>query len=377
MIAQKNKTIHINWEVAANLPAYSGNDKPLGQAGPLAGVHHKVMIIGGGANFPDKAPWLGGKKRYYRDVFVFEKDATGAINQQEISFQLPFNTAYGASCSTPQGIVYAGGENESGISDKVILVQWNKETKSIVIKDLPPLPFPVTNAAAACNGHMVYIAGGETPDGGVSTKFLNLDLNNMAPSWKQLHDLPRPLSHAVMAVQGDGDSCSVYVIGGRKRNANGISDLYNSVYSFDLQKAQWHEKKSLPYSLSAGTGVASGSKSILLFGGDKGETFHEAEILIAAINEEKDAAKREELNQQKIEVQSTHPGFSEEVLMYNTVTDEWSVAGYIPFNVPATTTAFKWGNCVIIPSGEIKAGVRTPQILAGKLEHERLGIIHY
>jgi N-acetylneuraminate epimerase len=368
MIAQINKSVQIDWRIAAILPASPGNYKPLGQAGPLAGIHINVMIIAGGANFPDKAPWLGGKKRYYNDVFVFRKDVKGAVSQLAASFQLPYNTAYGANCSTPQGIVYAGGENEEGISNKVILVQWNTATKSVVIKYLPSLPFPVTNAAAVCNDNVVYIAGGETPDGGVSSKFHSLDLNNISSGWKQLADLPKPLSHSVMAVQWNGVQYCVYVVGGRKRNSSGISDLYNTVYSYDLKNAQWQEKKSLPYSLSAGTGVATGAKSILLFGGDKGETFHKAETLIAAINEEKDPAKREELNRQKIEVQAMHPGFSKEVLLYNTVTDEWSVRGHIPFDVPATTTAFKWGDCVMIPSGEIKAGVRTPRILAGKLK---------
>jgi N-acetylneuraminic acid mutarotase len=174
-----------------------------------------------------------------------------------------------------------------------------------------------------------------------------------------------------MAVQLNGDHHSVYVIGGRKRNANGVSDLFNTVYAYDLKKAQWQEKRSLPYALSAGTGIATGSRSILLFGGDKGVTFSKAETLIAAINSEKDAAKREELNQQKIEVQSTHPGFSKEVLLYDTVSDEWSVTGCIPFDVPVTTTTFKWGDYIMIPSGEIKAGVRTPQVLAGKLKDNR------
>jgi N-acetylneuraminate epimerase len=368
MIAQINNSIEIRWKMAAILPASTSNNEPLGQAGPLAGIHKNVMIIAGGANFPDKLPWLGGTKKYHNDVFVFEKERSGVINVMNKRFSLPFATAYGANCSTPKGIVYAGGENESGISDKLILVQWDEMGKKIEISDLPSLPFPLTNAAAVYHDQKVYIAGGETTDGGVSSKFLSLDLDNISSGWKQLTDLPKPLSHAVMAVQWNGDRYCIYIIGGRKRNSNGISNLYSSVYSYDLKKNQWQEKKSLPYALSAGTGVAIDAKSILLFGGDKGETFHKAETLIAAINEEKDAAKREDLNRQKIEVQSTHPGFSKEVLLYNTVTDEWSVTGCIPYDVPATTTAFRWGDFVIIPSGEIKAGVRSPQILAGKLQ---------
>ena len=366
MIAQKTKDIQIDWKIAATLPASPGSDKSLGQAGPLAGIHNNVLIIAGGANFPGKAPWLGGKKKYYDDVFVFKKDAKGAISIFK-TFQLPFTTAYGASCSTPKGIVYAGGENETGISNKVMLVQWDTATKRLVIKDLPPLPFPVTNAAAIGHGNRVYIAGGETLDGGVSSKFFVLDLTRLSSGWKPLTDLPKPVSHTVMVVQSNGHQDHIYILGGRKRTSSGISELYASVYSYDFLENRWEVKKSLPYALSAGTGVSIGKNSILMLGGDKGETFQKAETLIAAINEEKDAVRREELNRKKMEVQATHPGFSKEVLLYNTITDEWSVAGHIPFEVPVTTSAFKWDNCLMIPTGEIKAGVRTPQVLAGKV----------
>jgi N-acetylneuraminic acid mutarotase len=55
------------------------------------------------------------------------------------------------------------------------------------------------------------------------------------------------------------------------------------------------------------------------------------------------------------------------VLLYNTLTDSWKTIGNIPFDTPVTTTAVKWGNDVIIPSGEIKAGVRSPNILSVKI----------
>src|SRR5690348_1740468 len=114
-------------------------------------------------------------------------------------------------------------------------------------------------------------------------------------------------------------------------------------------------------------GVAFGTNSILLFGGDKGTTFHKTEELIFAISNEKDEAKKARLNAEKIKVQSTHPGFCRQVLLYNTKKDEWKTIGNIPFDSPATTTAVKWDNKIIIPGGEIRAGVRTTQILSAKI----------
>lgn len=49
----------------------------------------------------------------------------------------------------------------------------------------------------------------------------------------------------------------------------------------------------------------------------------------------------------------------------NTIKNEWALMHSIAFEVPVTTTALKSGNNVFIPCGEIRAGVRTPQILMG------------
>jgi cyclically-permuted mutarotase family protein len=365
LYAQKKDAGFMQWKIAATFPAGVGQPVSLGFAGPVAGVHNNVLLVGGGANFPDSMPWRGGKKKYYNDLYVFEKEKNKTVPLKK-SFQLPVNIAYTANCSTPGGILIAGGENENGISSKVFLLRWNTAAQTVEIKSLPDLPFALTNASATNNENKVYVAGGETASA-ASDKLFSLDLDNVAAGWQQLPSIPKPVSHAVFVVQGNGRNLSLFLLGGRKKNASGISDLYSSVYEFDLIKEQWTQKSPLPYNLCAGTGIANGASCILMLGGDKGETFHKAETMIAAINAEKDETKKQELILQKNKVQSTHPGFSKEVLQYNTLTDEWVVYDSIPFDVPVTTTAVRWGNDVIIPSGEIRAGVRSPGILKGKL----------
>ena len=46
----------LTWTELPELPV------SLGVAGPFAGVSHDVLIVGGGANFPNGAPWDGGAK---------------------------------------------------------------------------------------------------------------------------------------------------------------------------------------------------------------------------------------------------------------------------------------------------------------------------
>lgn len=363
VMAQTKQRNHIDWQLAATLPPVAAG-APAGLAGAIAGTHNGVLIIAGGANFPDGMPWQGGKKKHYTEVYIFRKDDNGHIVNTGQVYHLPFPLAYGASCSTPQGVVCAGGETTDGPTRKVLLLQWQDDRQQLQISSLPDLPTPVSNAAATVNGHTLYLAGGETPEG-VSAGLLSLDLQQSAGGWQSLPSLPVPVSHAVFLTQSNGDHPCLYLAGGRKSNTGDTSDLYNSVFRYDPPTRQWHACQPLPYALSAGTGVATGASYLLLFGGDKGATFHKVEALIAAIAHEPDPVKKQQLHEEKAALQSSHPGFSSEVLLYNTITDVWTATDPVPFAGQVTTTAVRWGDDLIIPSGEIRAGVRTPDIIRG------------
>ena len=124
-MAQQKNTHHIDWKLAATLPQASAAAKQLGLAGVMAGVHNNVLILAGGANFPDSMPWMGGKKKFYADVYIFRKDDNGKVVNTGKVFTLPFPLAYGGSCSTPEGVVCIGGETPDGLSRKVLLLRWN------------------------------------------------------------------------------------------------------------------------------------------------------------------------------------------------------------------------------------------------------------
>lgn len=369
VLAQKTTGISMKWHIAAELPADSGQQTALGVAGPVTGIHKDVLFVAGGANFPEAMPWQGGAKKYHAAIHVY------VMKQRKMkllpkSFSLPSNIAYAASCNTTQGVLYAGGENEKGISDKVWLMIWDNKTEEVLFKTLPALLFPVSNAAVILIGNTVYLAGGETAIN-TSSQLLSLDLNNTIAGWKKLADMPQPISHTVMTAAINKAGGKIYLCGGRKKNSNGISTIYNNVFVYHVTANRWEEKKEMPYALSAGTGIKINANSIMLFGGDDGTTFHKAEILIAAINAEKDETEKRVLILQKNKLQSEHPGFSKEVLLYNIKDDTWKIIDTIPFDTPVTTSAVTWKSCIIIPSGEIRAGVRSPKILEVKIKKDK------
>lgn len=332
-----------------------------GVAGAVIGSHGTHLLVAGGADFPDGPPWQGGAKVYHDKIHVFEKKGDRLI-ENPFTATLPEKIAYTASCSTPQGVCYAGGENSAGISDKVYLLRWDEASSTIAIDSLPPLPVPLTNASAAFCDRRVYIAGGESPKG-PSDQCWTIDLGDLDGGWSPLPSLPKPVSHAVLTVIEKEYAIVMTLFGGRCKKPDGISELYDAVYELSPSEGRWVTRPALPYPLSAGTGIAYGTSGALLFGGDRGSTFTKVEQLIAAIATSTVEAEKQRLTKEKNELQSGHPGFDRNVIFYDYVSGKSRIFGKLKQAAPVTTTAVTWEDAIYIPSGEVKAGVRTPSIL--------------
>lgn len=355
-----------NWKKVGEFPASKGIPS-IGLAGQSAGVFGDFMIIAGGTNFPDKMPWEGGKKVYYNDVFFYAKNSKGVLTFSG-KYTLPMNLGYAATASTEKGLVMAGGENETGILNKVMILQVFKDDKELAF--LPDLPIPLTNAMAVAYQSSVYVMGGETVSK-VSDKVFFLDLNNSKNGWTSLPPLPHPISHGVAVFFNGQKSKGIYILAGRAKQQSGISDLYSTNYFFDINTKQWTVKAPLPYGLSAGTGLLDPAGRVLLFGGDRGEIFSKVEALVAQKNKETDSIVIETLDKKRVVLQSTHPGFSHEILAYDIEHDRWDNIGILPFSTPVTTHAFVWDGFIMIPGGEIRAGVRTPNIFSLDLKSKK------
>ncbi|GAA4441600.1 sodium/solute symporter [Pontibacter saemangeumensis] len=369
--AQELKPNSIDWSVVATLPAAPGQAVQPGLAGALGGVHNGALLVAGGANFPDGMPWEGGRKQYWQDIFVLLKDDEGTYSWHDKTFRLPQPLAYSASVPTDKGIVTIGGENEQGIQRTVQLLRWDPVNKEVTVEQLPQLPLPLTNAAAAAIGNHVYVAGGEST-GKVTDGLYRLDISAPARGWEKLPGLPVALSHAVAVVQSNGEYPALYIIGGRAQTTSGVSQLYGSTFAFDPKQNAWRRLSDISdsegnkTSLSAATGVATGANSILVFGGDKGDVFTQIEQLNASIAKATDEDEKQRLQAEKRKLLTEHTGFSKDIYLYNTVTDSWSKAGTLPAS-HVTTFVARWGDDILIPSGEVKPGVRTVEVLKGSM----------
>lgn len=356
---EATQTIH--WDTQSKLPALADGSAHLGLAGPVTGIIDSKLFIMGGANFPAAMPWDGGAKAYHQEAYIYEiRDGhLDFIKQTPTGIPLAYSGVY----SDSKRLYIAGGENNNGIQKDVFTLELTAD--SIRIERLPNLPYPYTNGGLLKVKNKLFFIGGENTEH-VSARIYELNLSVPGSAWKaNSTPLPYPVSHAIFLA--DAKEENIYIIGGRKRNENSRSTVYDQVLQWNLSTQKIETIGTLPRPLAAGTGVMDDQGDILIFGGDDASTFHQVEDLIAKINMTEDSNQKQILIQQKALLQQNHPGFTTDSWIFNVQQKKWSKITPLPASSPVTTQALSYKNMIIIPSGEIKAGVRTNQILVGTI----------
>ena len=372
-----------------------GQDIQPGLAGPYTGVDDDVLIVAGGANFPDKLPWEGGIKTYYDGIFILKKDAQGNYKWNTVPDKIPYASAYGGAVPTDMGLLCFGGNTKDSCITDSWFINYIPETGRIEIKPGPKLPVPLTNFAFSKVDNVIYIAGGISEMGGKATKsFYKLDLgvdgiNRM--EWKSLPSWDgKPRAFAIGVSQSNGlDNC-FYLFSGRDVGPNDRWEVLYDAHSFNPVTNNWtviSQGKENGFPLMAGTAFSVGTSTIVFASGSDGDLARK-EISLRNKIKELNASKAEggEVDAQLLTANSElldhlngHPGFGNKLTAFNTITNKIYSLGEIPGTGQVTTTAVKWGEDVIIPSGEIRPGVRTPTMTKIEIikDGKHLGIVDF
>ena len=325
-----------------------------GLAGSFFGKQADWFILAGGANFPNGKPWEGGTKTFSKEIFVFS-ESNDQFQLVTTSDNMPYGVAEGAYVSTPEGVLCIGGQTPEGLTSKALLLHYNEQ--DVTVKSYPDLPFAVKNATAAIINNKVYLLGGQKEDGQSVNQFLMLDLNSLDKKWQSLPQFPEAISAATISAQQDGEEISLFVFGGRAIGENNLTNFYSSVYNYKPSKGEWTKKNDIrldetsPIKLSMAVSAPIGASHIALIGGDNGEIFNQVE---KAINNN-DIATRDKL-------WKNHSGFNDKVLLYNTVTDTWFELENPHKTSVAVSSVVSDGKQIYIAGGEIRPGIRTPEI---------------
>src|SRR5690606_33625737 len=259
---------------------------------------------------------------------------------------------YGVSVSWDDGLVCIGGSNEHGHYADAFIVRY-KDAK-ISIEYLPATPEGIANLCGVLVGSTVYVAGGTAnPDSKESEGVfwcLDLSKSDSERKWEILPSWPGP--SRILGVAGTQGE-AFYLFSGANLK-DGKREYLKDAYKYTPENG-WVRLKDLPSAVVAAPSTAyTHGDNLLIFGGDNG----------------KDATIASELKEK-------HPGFSKDVLAYNTIADTWSVFGEVKTDIkdnaelnpngslwaPVTTPLVVWNEKIVLPGGEVRPATRTPRVL--------------
>src|SRR5690606_14482965 len=360
------------WDELPPIPSQLGDTYGEGLAGHFAGVHIDALLVAGGSYFNSKGrPWNGDKRNLSDAIHVLEYRSGGKYQWLDSVFRLPTARAYGASVSTPEGVICIGGADSSSYHDDVIQLSWSKADRVVSIRNLPDLPAPMAYMGAVLLDNAIYVAGGEASHAkGHATKaFYRLDLGEDGNSdwqWESLPPWDGPgRVMPVLAAQNNGRYPSLFLFSGRGGAVEGEELLYDA-HVYDTRTNQWKQLQNIRLGddsmrcLSGASSVAVGLNHVLVFSGADSEDHRQFRSAQNAYRNSVNAAERDSLRRELNEIVDNHDGFSGEVLAYHTLTDSWITIGEFPRAAPVATQAVWWHNEIVIPGGEVAPALRSP-----------------
>lgn len=323
-----------------------------GYAGAFVGVVNNQLIVLGGANFPTSPPWEGGIKRWSKKLYRLPTPQSNWIEEPDWRNEL----GYGVSITTAEGLVCIGGSDAIQHRDSVFLLRHKpSDDNSFVLEEiaLPTLPKPLANMCGVQAADYLYVMGGtNAPDATLaSSDCLRLHwtaeriASQAAPNresewrWEAVPSWPgSPRMLAVAATIGD----RVFLAGGVALSASPegkpVREYLQDAFLYHPDQG-WDRVPKLPTPLAASPSPAWVHDNVLsIFGGDTG-------------------------SRAKLAPSQDHPGFSRAEYLFDINKRQWRVGKETPV-ASVTTNTVEWLGTYVVPTGEIRPGVRTPRVWA-------------
>ncbi len=314
-----------------------------GKAGMFAGVSQGKLICMGGANFPEGYPWEGGTKKWYDDIYVYDREKDYWQHMRE---DMPCAAGYGVSATYKEKIWIVGGSNEEGHLSAIRSAEY--DNGNIKWKKYPDLPHALANMSGALVGSLLIVVGGmETPVSSTLHACYGMDLDAPDQGWSVLPSWPGP--ERILPVCGTYNG-KLYMFSGEHTIENSLGmkqrNILKDAYSFQPRKdgnlwtGDWIKLGDIPRGMSAGASPAPlihGERFRLWGGVDRVTALHTDPV--------------------------THPGIPATVLWYYPETDSWQYdiqQSSEKGRVTLPTVLYQGRHYYI--SGEIRPGVRTNMI---------------
>lgn len=328
----------ITWSTTAAVPDSTG------LSAPYAGITQGELIVAGGCNFPDVPAARGGVKVFSDKVFTLSK---GVWKTSDTRLTQPM--AYGVGVSVPRGMMIIGGTSDGQNS---LPTTYLFDGSSIT--ELAPLPLGLDNMCGATIRDEIIVAGGLS-NGVPSNRAFSYSISRN--KWTQLPDYPgEPRVQPVAAFQNAAEETRFYIIGGFNP---ATKKVMTDGYAYSPKANNWIPITPAPVALNGGVAFAEGVHSIMATGGVNLEKFSQGLRIT-------DSTERH--------AYMTHPvqwyEFNDQLLVYNTIVDEWCVTGTIPAGGRAGAGLVSTGKDWYLLMGETMPGIRTPEVMHGVIERE-------
>lgn len=220
-----------------------------GWIGPFAGVSGEALIVAGGTLVDTSAT---------SDRILVLTDVDHPWQVQSQTLFAP--RTHGSSATWNDSVICLGGKNEERYLPHVTRLRW--ADGQVRRGRLPDLPRAVAQAAAAVVDGTLYVASGETAEGGPQRNFWALELSDTeTSSWRVLAPCPGPARRGAVAAAQDG---SFFLFGGRNPGVNereAISEAYR--FTPGVGWTRLADPPS-PVAGSPSPGVALGQSHIML-----------------------------------------------------------------------------------------------------------------
>ena len=308
---------------------------PRGVASPFAGVSHGVVIVAGGANFPDKMPWEGGRKVWHDAIRVLERP-DGAWRT---AGRLPRPLAYGVSVTCGNVVVAIGGSDAERHHAEVLTWEWRDGALAAAAWNPGPLPVALANAAGAvdASGNVFVACGSHEPgEQAASRRVFMVSSREPGAKWRELPELPGP-ARLLPVAAADGDAFFVFGGAALERSGDRVVRRYLKDAWRWSPREGWKALAEMPAPCVAAPSPAPVADGCCwLIGGDDGSRVGFAPP-------------------------ERHPGFPGTVFRYRIAADRWEAAGRAP--APrATLPCVPMDGRFVLPSGEVRPGVRSPEV---------------
>ena len=344
-----------------------------GVSAPFCGAIQDVLVVAGGANFPDKSLLEGGAKRVYADIWAKAPHGRKWVH----AGVLPDSTAYGATFAVDNALVLAGGNVCGVTTDKVyeLRLSYGKA----VLRTLPQLPVPMEQCGWTRDGENLYLVGGVGTTGVYTCKIGTY-------VWSKIADLPEPLVQPVAYASGG----KLYVWGGFNPETLDVSDrgivmdltVISSGAEGGVEKSVWAEAPAIPDggTFVGATGATLPDGRLVVVGGVNRAIF--ARALHNTPEDRIPYLSKEPAEYQfRQDVFAFDPAATEDTIGTGTVSDgvtgsatssgAWTCLGSVPacalagpgVAVRPATSASGHG-ALYVAGGELKPGVRSPRIFS-------------